>query len=114
MIGKALLNLDEATGIPALYVLQLKPLINQQDKVDVDLESLDRQSCFIYSDKAMGNGRFDDIRDILWVDPALFASRSRNCPFAGMTLPGRVLLTVCAGHVTWIDPGWSGAAALGH
>ena len=48
------------------------------------------------------------------VDPARFASRSRNCPFDGMTLPGRVLLTVCAGRITWIDPDWSGATALGH
>jgi hypothetical protein len=76
------LNLDEASGVPALYVLQLKPLINQQDRVDVDLGSLDKKSCFIYSDKAMGNGRFDDIRDILWVDPVCF-DRGRTVEMAG-------------------------------
>ncbi len=54
-----------------------------------------------------------DFRAAWRVDPARFASRSRNCPFAGMALPGRVLLTVCTGRVAWCDPVWSGAAALG-
>jgi dihydroorotase len=40
------------------------------------------------------------------VAPEAFASRSRNCPFAGQILPARVLMTVCAGRVTWIDPVW--------
>ncbi len=47
----------------------------------MDVESLDRKSCFVYSDKAMGNGRFEDIRDILWVDPTLF-DRSRTVEMA--------------------------------
>jgi dihydroorotase len=33
------------------------------------------------------------------VDPARFASKGRNTPFAGWELPGRVLLTVVGGHV---------------
>jgi len=34
------------------------------------------------------------------VNPEAFLSRSRNCPFAGQTLVGRPLLTVCRGRVT--------------
>ncbi len=34
------------------------------------------------------------------VDPDRFASRSRNCPFRGWTLRGRVKMTVCAGRLT--------------
>jgi dihydroorotase len=34
------------------------------------------------------------------VNPATFQSRSRNCPFAGRTLRGRAVLTVCEGRVT--------------
>jgi dihydroorotase len=41
------------------------------------------------------------------VEPDRFASRSRNCPFAGQILPGRVRLTVCEGRLTWIDPDWA-------
>jgi dihydroorotase len=38
------------------------------------------------------------------VDPSRFASLSRNCPFAGWTLPGRVLLTVAEGRITHSAP----------
>lgn len=38
------------------------------------------------------------------VDPAALVSTSRNTPFAGRPLIGRVRLTVCAGRMTWQDP----------
>ncbi|MBI1799188.1 MAG: hypothetical protein HYR73_05835, partial [Candidatus Eisenbacteria bacterium] len=38
------------------------------------------------------------------VDPARFESRGRNTPFAGWTLTGRALATVCAGAITHLDP----------
>ncbi len=66
------LNLDEASGVPALYILQLKPLIRLEDKVEIDLEGIDRDDCLIVSERSMGNGRNASLRDILWVDPALF------------------------------------------
>jgi dihydroorotase len=43
------------------------------------------------------------ILDLAWqwtVDPSVFASLSRNCPFVGWTLKGKVLLTVAEGKVT--------------
>lgn len=38
------------------------------------------------------------------VDPTHFQSLSRNCPFAGWTLHGRAMLTICEGRITWCDP----------
>jgi len=70
-------NLDEDSGKPALYILQLKPLIHQQDRIDVDLNSAGESDAFIRSDKTMGNGREIELFDILWVDPATF-DRSRT------------------------------------
>ena len=35
------------------------------------------------------------------VDPEQFQSLSRNCPFAGWTLHGKAMLTICEGRVTW-------------
>jgi dihydroorotase len=35
------------------------------------------------------------------VEPDTFKSRSRNTPFAGWELPGRAVLTLCAGRVTY-------------
>jgi dihydroorotase len=37
------------------------------------------------------------------VDPAELASRSRNTPYAGMTLPGRVVATFLRGVPTVLD-----------
>ncbi|HWP68922.1 MAG TPA: PEP/pyruvate-binding domain-containing protein [Rectinemataceae bacterium] len=73
------LNLDEPSGVPALHILQLKPLIHKEDRVDVELSSVD--DCFIYSETTMGNGRDASLRDIVWVDPKLF-DRSKTLEMA--------------------------------
>ena len=64
------LNLDEPGGVPALHILQLKPLIHKEDRVDVELDSIG--DCFIYSETTMGNGRDASLKDVVWVDPGLF------------------------------------------
>ena len=66
------LNLDEPGGVPALYLLQLKPLIRSEHKIEVDLEGIDIGDCFIASEKSMGNGHDSTVRDVVWVDPATF------------------------------------------
>jgi dihydroorotase len=37
------------------------------------------------------------------VDPAESASRSRNTPYAGLTLPGRIVATFLRGEPTVLD-----------
>lgn len=66
------LNLSEPSGKPALYILQLKPLIQADEKIELNLGALMPEDCFIISDKTMGNGRYRSIQDIVWVDPAKF------------------------------------------
>jgi hypothetical protein len=66
------LNLDEIGGVPALYLLQLKPLIRGEHKIEVDLEGIEASDCLIVSEKSMGNGRETEVRDVIWVDPATF------------------------------------------
>ncbi len=73
------LNLDEPSGRPALYLLQLKPLLRNEGKSVVEVEHIDRSECFIYSDRSMGNGRDADVSDIVWVDPRRF---DRSATFA--------------------------------
>ena len=65
-------NLDEASGRPALYLLQIKPLIRSEDKVEVELEGEEPSNCLIVSELSMGNGRDATIRDVVWVDPERF------------------------------------------
>lgn len=65
-------NLDESTGKPALYILQLKPLIRQEDRGNIEISTVVESETLLYSDKAMGNGRDKGIKDIIWVDPDSF------------------------------------------
>ncbi len=44
-----------------------------------------------------------DIRTPWHVNPAQFQSLSRNCPFAGWSVHGKPLLTLCEGRITWLD-----------
>jgi dihydroorotase len=54
---------------------------------------------------------FDPDRE--WtVNPAAFHSQGRNTPFAGWTLAGKPLVTLCGGRLTHADPGFAGARAL--
>jgi hypothetical protein len=76
------LNLDEPSGTPALYLLQLKPLLRSEDGAAVDLGRLDPSSCFIVSGQSMGNGRDATVRDIIWVDPRRF-EKSATVEIAG-------------------------------
>ena len=66
------LNLDEASGIPALYLLQLKPLVRSEGRASTDLGILRREDCLLLSDRSMGNGRDVSIEDVVWVDPRSF------------------------------------------
>ncbi len=66
------LNLDENSGTPALYLLQLKPLIRTEDRVEVDITEAEPEDCFILSERSMGNGRDATICDVVWVDPHTF------------------------------------------
>jgi hypothetical protein len=66
------LNLDEASGIPALYLLQLKPLVRSEGRASTDLGTLRREDCFLLSGQSMGNGRDVSIEDVVWVDPRSF------------------------------------------
>lgn len=71
------LNLDEKGGKPALYILQLKPLIRAEEKIEIEFPEGSGDGCFAYSAIAMGNGRDQGVRDIIWVDPLRF-DRSRT------------------------------------
>jgi len=63
---------DGPEGAPIFYLLQLKPLIQRFDKVQIDLGALVKGDCLVASDRCMGNGRVQGIRDLIFVDPGLW------------------------------------------
>ena len=66
-------DLEKAeNGLPTFYLLQIKPLIRIEEKVEVDLEMVDENKIFMYAEHGMGNGKIDDIRDVVYIDPDKF------------------------------------------
>ncbi|QIA07249.1 PEP/pyruvate-binding domain-containing protein [Draconibacterium halophilum] len=59
-------------GKPTLYLLQIKPLIRTEEQVEVDIEMVEDDKVFMYAEQGMGNGKIEEIRDVVYVDPDKF------------------------------------------
>jgi len=60
------LNLDNNYRA-SFYLLQIKLLIGQSKDFEIDTSKLDRDKIFLYTEKGMGNGRINNIQDIIFV-----------------------------------------------
>jgi CheY-like chemotaxis protein len=56
----------------SFYLLQIKPLVGNDDDYNIDLDSLDYEDVILFSEKSMGNGSVEDITDIIYIDPENF------------------------------------------
>ncbi len=50
------------------YLLQIKPLVGSQLGYDIDFNEIDQASIILFSSMGLGNGRIDDIYDLVFVD----------------------------------------------
>ena len=65
--------LDAESALPARFsVLQARPLVVQDELVKVELDESDHAGALCFSDRVLGNGVLRDIRDIVYVKPAVF------------------------------------------
>jgi hypothetical protein len=71
------LDKDE-DGRATFYLLQIKPLPGSAEDYQIDQQKLDRDGIVLLAEKSMGNGKIDDIRDIIYVDPDKF-DKTRTC-----------------------------------
>lgn len=55
-------------GLPTFYLLQIKPLIRVDEQISVDLDKVDDHRVVLYAEKGMGNGKIENIRDVVYVD----------------------------------------------
>ncbi len=58
----------DSEGKASFYILQIKPLIQAGFDCNIDLESINKKSILLYSEKGMGNGIIDNISDIIYAD----------------------------------------------
>ncbi|MEG2277964.1 MAG: PEP/pyruvate-binding domain-containing protein [Odoribacter sp.] len=54
------------------YILQIKPLIKNEYNIDIDREEIDESKIILRANKGMGNGKINNIRDIIYIDPQKF------------------------------------------
>ena len=59
-------------GLPSFYLLQIKPLVGEYLGEKINLEKIDRSKMMLYTKSSVGNGRIDNIRDIIFVDNVKF------------------------------------------
>ncbi len=54
-------------GRVSFYLLQLKPLVGSVDDFEIEMDRVDKESILLYGERSMGNGKVDDIRDVVFV-----------------------------------------------
>jgi hypothetical protein len=61
---------------PTFAIIQIRPIVisQEQSQVNWDVKELKNKEIFIRSDKALGNGVINNIRDIVYVKPDVFDS----------------------------------------
>jgi CheY-like chemotaxis protein len=63
---------------PEFHLLQIRPLVGGREHTDVSLDKVDEKQIICMSHHVMGNGIFDEISDLVYIDPDAFdIGRSR-------------------------------------
>ena len=66
-------TLDAQNVFPAQFsILQVRPLVVQDELVKVELDDRQKEAAFCFSDQVLGNGVSQTIRDIVFVKPDAF------------------------------------------
>jgi len=58
--------------LPSFYLLQVKPLVSNQQTLDLDIDLLDKSRMILYSHASLGNGVIENMRDIIYIEPVKF------------------------------------------
>jgi len=64
--------LDFQAEVPRFGFLQVRPTAAEGDRAEVTLEEMEGGHVLVASHDTLGNGRRDDIRDVVYVKPAVF------------------------------------------
>ena len=69
-------NFDRGSKNPTFSIIQIRPLIisKEQNQIKWKEEEIEKENIFIKSNKALGNGIIDNIKNIVYVKPEKFNS----------------------------------------
>ncbi|MDD4372608.1 MAG: PEP/pyruvate-binding domain-containing protein [Bacteroidales bacterium] len=62
-------------GRCSFYLLQIKPLLGSANDYVVDMESIDKESIVLFSEKGMGNGLIRNLSDVIYLNRESFDKR---------------------------------------
>jgi len=72
-------NLDTPVGQPKIFnFLQIRPIVETEEKIEIDLDQHKEEEVIISSDLALGNGIVDNIFDVVYVKPDVFDPADTN------------------------------------
>ena len=73
-------NLETPAGTPKIFnFLQIRPIVQNDQSYNFDIDHVKMDETIIYSDSALGNGLFKGIKDLVYVKPESFnASHSEQ------------------------------------
>jgi len=64
------------TGKATFYLLQIKPLVGSGAGYSIDMNSISEDKMILRANKSMGNGKIDNITDLIYADPETFDNLS--------------------------------------
>jgi hypothetical protein len=105
---------------PEFHLLQMRPMVAQRERCDVSADSIPAGKLLCRSERALGNGCIEGLRDIVYIDPAEFA-RDRSADVAAvvaqvnedLTRRGRQYVLIGPGRWGSFDP-WIGIPVAWH
>ncbi len=65
-------DLNTEHHLPTFYLLQIKPLIRVENNVNIDFDQVDTSKVILASEKGMGNGVLEHIKDVIFMAPEKF------------------------------------------
>jgi hypothetical protein len=66
-------NLHRRKGEPKIFnLLQIRPIVDNKESMDVDVEKVDMADSLIFSNSALGNGIIENIYDFVYIKPEAF------------------------------------------
>ncbi|TLX77633.1 pyruvate, phosphate dikinase [Labilibacter sediminis] len=71
------LNTDNNT-LATLYLLQIKPMIRIENHTKIDFSQVNESKIILASEKGMGNGKIDYIKDVIFMNPENFSRTSTD------------------------------------
>lgn len=66
-------DLDTPKGHPKIfYLLQIRPIVEADERMQVNLDNIEPKDCLITSNAALGNGIVNTLMDVVYVKPETF------------------------------------------